>query len=213
MSRREPGKQSSNYHSPLRAKQAAETRRSVLDAALGLFGEHGWAATTLAMIAARAGVSVDTIHVVFGTKSALLMAVVEVAIVGDDGEARMVDRADFAQVGEGRRSDRVRAAVRYGIAAYERSVPILDTLREAAASDATAHARLIQYDQDRYDLVAAGVTLILGHEPPADVVDAVWTLLSPGVYTHLITDRSWSSAQAEDWLVEMMKVALKPQRP
>lgn len=212
MARSDDRKPTSNYHSPLRAKQAAATRRSVVYAALDLFGEHGWTATTLTMIAARAGVSVDTIHVIFRTKSALLMAVVEVAIVGDDGEARMVERADFAAVGVGRRSERLRTAVRYAIAAYERSVPILDTLREAAASDDAARARLIRYDQDRLDLVAAGVELILGHEPAADVVDAVWTLLSPEVITHLVTDRRWSSEQAEDWLIEMLKVALRSRR-
>lgn len=212
MGRRETSKRSSNYHSPLRAKQAAETRRSVVYAALSLFGEHGWTATTLPMIAAYAGVSVDTVHVIFGTKSALLMDVVEVAIVGDDGDARMVDRADFAQVGTGRRSQRVRTAVRYAIAAYERSVPILDTLREAASSDETAHVRLVKYDQDRHDLVAAGVALILGREPTAEVVDAVWTLLSPEVITHLVTDRNWPPQQAEDWLVDMMQVALKQPR-
>ncbi len=162
------------------------------------------------MIAAEAGVSVDTIHVTFGTKSALLMDVVEVAIVGDDGDARMIERPDFARVGEGRRSQRVRTAVRYAIDAYERSVPILDTLREAAASDETARARLDRYDQDRHELAAAGVALILGHEPSADVVDAVWTLLSPEVVTHLVTDRSWSSEHAENWLIDMMQVALKP---
>ena len=85
----------------------------------------------------------------------------------------MVDRDDFAEVGVGRRSQRVRTAVRYAIAAYERSVPILDTLREAAASDTTAYERLLKYDEDRHELVATGVGLILGHEPTPEVVDAV----------------------------------------
>ena len=185
------------------------TRRAIISAALELFGEHGWAGTTLPMIAERAEVSVDTIHVVFRTKSALLMEVVDVAIVGDDGEARMIDRDDFAQVGVGRRSERVRTAVRYAIAAYLRSVAILDTLREAAASDEAAHARLQKYDEDRLEVVAAGVELILGHEPTPDVVDAVWTLLSPEVITHLMIDRRWSEENATDWIAGMMKVALK----
>ena len=45
----------SRYHSPLRTRQAAETRRSIIDAALTLFGDHGVGGdTTLPMIAARA---------------------------------------------------------------------------------------------------------------------------------------------------------------
>src|SRR5215212_8503648 len=101
------------YHSPLRERQAAETRRSIIDAALELFGEQGWAATTLPTVAARAGTSVDTIYATFGTKSALLLAVVEVAIVGDDEAAPMAARPDFARFGEGRRSERLRTGVRY----------------------------------------------------------------------------------------------------
>ena len=207
-----PRKKSSNYHSPLRARQAAETRRSVLAAALELFGAHGWAGTTLAMIAGRAGVSVDTIHVIFRTKSALFLEVFEVAIVGDDGEARMADRAEFAELGRGRPPDRVRAGVRYTITTYERSIAIIDTLNEAAASDELLHARLKRFNQDRHELAAAALTLILGHEPSDDVVDAVWTLLGPGVYTDLIIDRGWSPQEVEDWLVDLMQVALKTQR-
>jgi AcrR family transcriptional regulator len=184
----------------------------VLAAALELFAAHGWAGTTLAMIAARAGVSVDTIHVIFRTKSALLLEVFEVAIVGDDGDERMADRPEFAEMGRGRRSDRVRAGVRYTIRTYERSIAMVDTLNEAAASDEPAHRRLKQFNQDRHDLAAAALTLILGHEPDADVVDAVWTLLGPGVYTDLIVDRCWSPDEVENWLVDLMQVALKTQR-
>ena len=147
---------SSSYNSPLRARQAAATRRSILDAALQLFGERGWAATTLPAIAAEAGVSVDTIYAVFGTKSALLMDVVHLAIVGDDDEAEMSERPDFALLGKGRRHERLRAGVRYTLRVYDRSVPILRALREAAASDPVARERFERYDDDRRALVAAG---------------------------------------------------------
>lgn len=202
------GRAGANYHSPLRARQAAETRRSVIDAALELFAEHGWAATSLPAIAQRAGVSVDTIYSTFGNKSTLLMAVVHVAIVGDDDGAPMVDRADFAAFSRGRRHERLRTGVRYTMAVYERSLPILETLREAAASDAAARERLTRYDQDRRDLIAAGVALILGHEPSEDLIDSFWALISPEVYRYLIVGRGWSSEKVEDWFVEMLKVAI-----
>lgn len=205
-------KQTSNYHSPLRARQAAETRRSIIDAATLLFRERGWAATTLPMIATGAGVSVDTIYATFGTKSALLLAVVEVAIVGDDEDAAMADRDDFARFAQGRRPQRLRTGVRYTMDVYERSVPILGTLREAAASDEAARARLHRYDRDRRDLIAAGMALILGHEASEEVVDAVWALVSPEVYTALIHGRGWSSERTEDWFVDMVKAVIsRPQ--
>jgi len=201
-------RQRTKYHSPLRERQAAATRRSITEAALELFGELGWATTTLPMIATEAGVSVDTIYATFGTKSALLMAVVDLAIVGDLEEPAMADRPDFALLGRGRRPERLRAGVRYTMDVYRRSVPILRTLREAAAADQVARARHEQYDQDRRDLIAAGMTLILGREAPDEVVDAIWALVSPEVYTYLIEGRGWSAARVEDWFVDLAHAAI-----
>jgi len=65
----------------LRARQAAETRRTVLSAATRLFIERGWAATTLAAVAAEAGTAVETVYSAFGSKSGLLIAAIDVAIV------------------------------------------------------------------------------------------------------------------------------------
>ena len=198
----------STYNSPLRARQAATTKRSIVDAALLLFGEHGWAATTLPAIAKQAGVSVDTIYSVFGTKANLLLDVVELAIVGDDEETAMADRPDFAELGAGRRHERIRASIRYTLRVYDRSVPILRTLREAAASDPVARERFERYDDDRRTLVAAGTHLMLGHEPTDGQVDAVWALVSPEVHTYLVEGRGWSADAAEDWFVDMLKAAL-----
>jgi AcrR family transcriptional regulator len=191
------------YHSPLRARQAAETRRAIIRAATKLFSERGWTATTLPLIAADAEVSVDTIYATFGTKSALMMAVVDVAIVGDDEEAAMVDRPEFARFAEGERIQRLRTGVHYTVGVYQRSVPILKALQEAAASDDVARARLAQYDEDRRNTIVAGLALILGAPAPDDVVDAVWALGSPEVYTSLTAGRGWSAADTESWLVDM----------
>jgi AcrR family transcriptional regulator len=200
----------SRYHSPMRARQAAENRRSIIDAAVALFGERGWAATTLQMVADRAGMSVDSIYAVFGTKSALMMSAVEVAIVGDHEDAAMADRPDFAQFAEGPRIERIRTGIHYTVDVFRRSVPILKALQEAAASDDTARARLAQYDEDRRDLTAAGLALILGAEPPDDTIDAVWALVSPEVFTHLTEGRGWSIEKTEAWLVEMGDAAISP---
>ncbi|HEX9546484.1 MAG TPA: TetR family transcriptional regulator, partial [Acidimicrobiales bacterium] len=46
------------YHSPRRARQAAETRTAILATASQLFGERGWTRTTLAEIARNAQTAV-----------------------------------------------------------------------------------------------------------------------------------------------------------
>src|SRR5690349_11034010 len=73
------------YSSQLRNLQAADTRRRVVEAALELFADQGYHATTFAQVAQEAGVSVQTVQKQ-GPKSALLQAAVELASFGVEGE-------------------------------------------------------------------------------------------------------------------------------
>jgi AcrR family transcriptional regulator len=196
------------YHSPLRARQAAETRRAIVNAAITLFRDRGWAATTLPMIAAEAGTAVDTIYSAFGSKSGLLMAAIDLAIAGDDDPTSMIDRPELAEFAIGTMSERLRTGVHFTIGVYERSVPILKALQEAAASDEAARARLVQYDNDRRNVMVVGLALILDHPAPEELVDAIWALVSPEVLTMLTAGRGWSVADAEAWLVAMASAAI-----
>lgn len=73
------------YRSELRQRQAAETRRRVIAAAVEVFSVHGYQAATFAQIARRAGVSVETAQK-HGPKTALLWAAVEVTSFGVEGD-------------------------------------------------------------------------------------------------------------------------------
>ena len=80
------------YHAPRRAASAAQTREAILAAAKSRFEARGWVATTVAAIAADANVSPKTIEAAFGTKAALLAAVVDYAIRGDVDPTPMLAR-------------------------------------------------------------------------------------------------------------------------
>src|SRR4051812_29428978 len=60
-----------------RAKQALATRADILQAARRLFTEKGYAATSMADIAAEADVAVQTIYASCGSKRALVSALVD----------------------------------------------------------------------------------------------------------------------------------------
>jgi AcrR family transcriptional regulator len=156
----------------------------------------------------EAGTSVDTIYATFGTKSALMMAAVDVAIVGDDEQEAMVDRPDFALFARGKRIERLRTGVHFTVGVYERSVSMLKALQEAAASDDAARGRLAQYDEDRRNVIAAGLALILGRTPPDELVDTMWALASPEVFIMLTERRNWSIARTEEWLVQASNAAI-----
>ena len=88
------------YHSPLRADQAEQTRRRVLEAAFDLFADRGYAGTTIAAVAERAGVSPETIYLSVGGKRGLLEGVIETAIAGRRGRARPRRTTWWASVAE-----------------------------------------------------------------------------------------------------------------
>ncbi len=64
------------YHSPRRARDAAETRREILSAAAELFSANGYARVTVADIAKRAGVAPQTVYSSAGGKSDVLHRIV-----------------------------------------------------------------------------------------------------------------------------------------
>ncbi|MGY4495335.1 TetR/AcrR family transcriptional regulator [Pseudomonas sp. TE3610] len=65
--------------SGLRERQKQQRREAILVAALGLFEDQGFAATTVEQIAERTGVSIPTVFNYFGSKQDILLAVVEQA--------------------------------------------------------------------------------------------------------------------------------------
>ena len=79
------------------AERRAESRQAVLDSALKLFGEKGYAETSLEDIAADCGLTIRPIYHYFGNKQALFAAVndvmeqriVESMHTGEDGEPQV----------------------------------------------------------------------------------------------------------------------------
>ena len=197
------------YHSPLRARQAAETRKTVLAAATRLFTERGWTSTTLAAVAAEAGTAVETIYSAFGSKSGLLIAAIDVAIAGDDDDTPLVERPEFASLGAGRRTERLVAAARIITRALVHAVPLMGALQEASASDAASKMRWEAYESDRRTVIDAGLELIIGRQPPEDLVDSIWALASPEVFVKLTGERGWKVDRYEEWLVQTAGALLR----
>ncbi len=68
-------------------RRAAERPDEVLDAALALFSAQGFARTTVAQVAARAGLSKAAVYLYFPSKQALLQALVHRAVASVAGQA------------------------------------------------------------------------------------------------------------------------------
>ena len=88
------------YSSTLRADQARQTRRRIVDAAAELFAEYGYARTTIDAIATAAGVSRKTVFDSVGGKAQLMKLAYDFAIVGDDEPVPLADRPEIGMLAE-----------------------------------------------------------------------------------------------------------------
>src|SRR5437868_1898686 len=140
------------YDSPRRREQAAATRREILEAAQRLFERQGYAATTMAAIAAEAGVALKTVYVAFETKSGLLRALWHLLLRGDEADVPVADRAWYQEVVE--EPDPVRQLglnARNARTVKERAGALMGVIRNAAPADPDIKALWDRIQSDFYD--------------------------------------------------------------
>src|SRR5919201_697161 len=86
------------YDSPRRREQAAATRREILGAAQRLFERDGYAATTMAAIAAEANIAPKTVYVTFETKSGVLRALWNLLLRGERDDVPVAEQEWYRAV-------------------------------------------------------------------------------------------------------------------
>src|SRR5664280_247761 len=133
-------------------RRARATRSRITKAAAKLFGERGYTGTTMADIAAAAGVAVQTVYFVFHTKTEVLDSAYSLAVMGEDDPAVPQDQAWYRQaVAEPDVTIAVRLVVE-GVSEILRRVAPLDyAVRTAAAADPDAAAFLARNEGMRMD--------------------------------------------------------------
>jgi AcrR family transcriptional regulator len=198
-----------SYHSPRRQEQARLTRRAILDAALPLFVERGYAGTSLADMARAAGVALKTVQAVFGTKAKLLAALWDVNVAGDDAAIPVADRAWFREVMEEPDARRqLELGARVATRIKHRVGALTEVIRRAAQTDPEI-GELWQLFQDQYvenqTMMAASLAAKGALREGLDVTGAaemLWTLNHPSVYYLLVYERGWSEERYERWLAD-----------
>jgi len=86
------------YDSRRRKLGAIETRQAILDAAHRKFITEGWTRTTIAAIAAEAGVAPETIYAAFGTKRAIIAELVQRAVRGGQPAVPLLEQQERQRV-------------------------------------------------------------------------------------------------------------------
>ncbi|MGW6376135.1 TetR/AcrR family transcriptional regulator [Rhodococcus sp. NPDC055112] len=186
------------YRSKLREQLALANREAVVVVATEMFTARGWVATTMADVADAARLTRQTVYQQFNGKLALLDACIAHALAGGDG-LRVRDQPTFQAMGVGDQATRIRAGGHWLRGAHERSAAIQYVLDQAAVTDGDAAARLAVRESARWNEVAHASTLIVGHRPHDDVIDAMWVLANRRWWLLLVGERGWNGDRWERW--------------
>jgi len=189
------------YRSLVRARQAGDTRKRIIEATRYLLQTEGYAGMTMEAIAQRAEVSAQTIYSIFKSKTGILTELLDVATFGPDYEDA-VQQALSATDPE----LRLRRTARIARQIHDAQSATLDLMRGAGVVAPELAALEEKREALRYkrqegmivSLRAAGRI-----RPELDDVaarDIFWMLTGQDVYRMLVRERGWSPQQYQDWL-------------
>jgi AcrR family transcriptional regulator len=197
-----------------------ETRRRLLAAASEEFAERGYRAATVARIADRADVAVQTLYHSWGSKRALLRGVLELAVTGDEAmtlDGRALPRALLTALDEKSLSADPAALVRHLVHEFrvlaERASPVWGTYRDAAGVDPDVAADwrgLMELRRSSFARLIAAA--------PADgwardlrveeVVDTAWVIASPHTHELLVSLAGYTYDEYEAWVHDTIVAAV-----
>jgi len=198
------------YDATTRRAAADRTRRRVLSAAHHLFTTRGYAETSVAQVARRARVSVDTLYAAVGRKPQLLLAVHDMALAGGP-EPVPAEQRDYV------RAVREAPDARAKITTYAEAlghllpttVPLMNALREAGATDPECRKVWVAISERRAanmlrfaaDLRATGE--LRSDLTDRQVADLVWSMNSPEYFgllaTRGLTPQGYAEQVADVW--------------
>jgi AcrR family transcriptional regulator len=205
------------YDASRRREQARARRLAMVLAARELFERDGFRPTTIAAIAAHAGVSAESVYKTFGNKATLAKAVFDIVIAGDDEPVPVAERAAMQAVRDEpdvrrkiamfvdglaqrqARSARVQILIRDGRHVDEALAPVWAKLNEEGLAGMTMLGRhLLESGQLR-----KGLDL-------AEVGDVLWNYLAIDSYERLVLSRGWSLERYSHWLTQAVISAICP---
>lgn len=206
------------YNSTRRQEQANETQVRIVRAAHDLFVAKGYGRTTIAEVAATAGVAVETVYAIFRNKVTLLRQAWHVTFRGDQLDVSLYDRADMqAILAEPDLPTRIVKHAAFVTASNRRIAPLYQALQGAAGTDRAAAEMLEEARARRLDVAAryaraAATTGQLGVSEE-ECRDLMFATMDGGLWQRLVAERGWSDERFAEWLGALWTFLLvKPRR-
>ena len=212
----EPKKRS--YASRLRRENAEATRKRIIAAAAELMVGQGYAATTMAAVAERAGVAVQTLYTSCpGGKPGLAKMVYDTALAGDTQAVPQSSRPGVQAILD--EPDVARKLAHYSAMAtsIQQRIRSVHRVLHAAAASAQDHGlQAVLSDIERERLTGSRGPAMhlqsLGALRPGltaeRAAEQIYALTSFEVFERLIDVCGWSPDDYEEWLTRLLVSAL-----
>lgn len=201
-----------NARPTLRDERARVTRRRIAEAARILFKTRGYGATTLQAVAEEAGVAVQTVYAVYGSKAGILHELRDAVL--REPAAETLFEAAMLEADAERRIDLFASSIRRR---WESGHDVVAIHRDASSTDQAVRAEVEQV----LGMRRAGIDRLARSLEPdlatgIDVAHAgavLDALTLPEVYAQLVDIRGWSADEFEAFLAKCLKNELLEARP
>jgi AcrR family transcriptional regulator len=193
------------YHAPGRLERAAATRRRILDAARRRLTGAGWMGATMTSIASDADVAVQTVYAVFGSKGAILAALLD--------ELEVAARAPGEDHPNGAAPDAVeelRRIVAFNRRLFELGGELIDVALGSRAVDPDLSANVMEGHRRRREAQRpivdgwAGAGALREGLSAEDALLTLWTMTSPDIHRLATVDGGRSGEAYEGWLLGLL---------
>jgi AcrR family transcriptional regulator len=192
------------YRSERRRQQAEETRERVLAAAAALFERGGFDRSSVAAIAAEAGVSEETVYAHFGNKRTLLGELVRRRVRGSDPRPVPEQEGPLAVAAATDQREQLRLFAADIAQRLERAAPLVGVVGDAARAEPELAELFRRLHDDRRKNLRALVTALRANGElrlgEGEAVDTVWALTSPELHQLLTRTHGWSRRRYRAWL-------------
>lgn len=196
------------YRSSVREERALDTKRRIAEAAQNLFAEHGFAGTTVANIAARAGVAVPTVYATFGSKGAIVQALLA-KMETDAGSVEWVrriaqERDPHAKLG---------SFVQWTTTLFASTKAIIQAARGASADPASNELRE-EGDRHRRNGLRTVIGQLIQDNTLSSglsaerALDRAWMLTGVELYLSATDSCGWTDSEYERWLTALLQQQL-----
>lgn len=199
-----------------RRERAHRTRVRIIRAAETEFLDKGYHGATMAAIAGRAGVAPQTVYFVFHTKAALMSAVIDLGVMGDDESPVLPEETSWwaRMEAAGTAAETLATFVRGVGPLLARAAPVSEVLRAAAMTDAEVRALWETHDRRQVEGyrrvvdIAASKGQLRSSLDHGTATDVLITLVGDATYVALIEERGWEHDQVIEWLADVVPSVL-----